>query len=578
MENNEYENKNESYQKVSINDYENESFSERTKLKLQKEDIYNEYEVEKPKHYIKMAIIIVLIFIFMLYILFFRSKIKRNLIFNLFGKKNNIKFIKNKNIKKTKPSNFDKETDNNVENKNTNLNNNINEVYNQNKEEKTNIYNSLKGNEKEIIESNNSYNNIEIENGKKEKPNNNSSNDTNINNQKDNHEVLDSRYRIYKNIYIKTEEQYLEACKGRKFIIPIHLYFKLCEKGILFDNRIYEKVMNPKISIVLPVKNREEFILRSLRSIQNQPMKDIEIIFIDDASTDKSVSLIEEYQKTDKRIVLIKHEVNQGTLKTRNEGIYKAKGEYIQFADSDDALHYNILNIAYNEAKKGNYDIVQFKVIRKRLTESYSYYGYDRKTTPIYQPELSSLMYYYNGTLFQSDFHVWDKLIKREVLIRALQSIKKYYLKQHMSINEDGVIDFMLLKTAKSYKFIKDYGYIYVANPSGAIYSLNKTMNKSVRDYILYLRYLFEHTDNNEYEKSMAGEQLRYVFNRFYTYFEHVTSNFDFIFDTLNLYLNCTYISYLNKKRAKIMIYKMKNAQKKVKKNHYQDDIKLEDI
>ena len=203
--------------------------------------------------------------------------------------------------------------------------------------------------------------------------------------------------------------------------------------------------MEPKISIILPVRNREDFILRSLRSIQNQPMKDIEIIFIDDASTDKSVAFIEEYQKTDKRIILIKHEENQGILKTRNEGIYKARGEYIQFVDSDDALCYNILNIAYEEAKKGDYEIIQFKVIRKKIIEKkYSYYGYDRNTIPIYQPKLSSLMYYYNGTLFQTDFHVWDKLIKRKALIRTLKSIKPYFFKQNMSINEDGVIDFML--------------------------------------------------------------------------------------------------------------------------------------
>ena len=308
-------------------------------------------------------------------------------------------------------------------------------------------------------------------------------------------------------------------------------------------------------------------------------MKDIEIIFIDDASTDKSVALIEEYQKTDKRIVLIKHEENQGTLKTRNEGIYKARGEYIQFVDSDDVLYYNILKIAYEEAKEGDFDIIQFRVIRKKLTEGkYSYYGYDRNTTPIYQPELSSLMYYYNGTLFQTDFHVWDKLIKREALIRALKSIKQYYLKQHMSINEDGVLDFMLLKTAKSYKFIYDFGYIYVANPSGAIYSLTKTINKTVRDYILYLRYLFEHTANNEYEKSMAGEQLRYVYKKFYKYLEYVTSNFNFIFDTLNLYLECPYISDLNKRKVNRMLNKLEKAKDNVKQKNYKDDIQLEDI
>ena len=589
MESNDYENKNEPYQKVSINDNENESFSEMTKLKLQKEDIDNEYEVEKSKNYVKMTIIIIIVFIFMLYILFFRNKILGNEhLINIIDIKNIINYTKNNDIYNKKSSNFVNEMDNNVEIKNKYLSNNnkenesnfeiknnslndINEVFNQNKESKKNNYYNLTGNENEMVGNNISTN----LNKMKEKSNNDSSNSQKENNQKDNQEI----YKVYKNIYIKTENQYLEFCKGRKLIAQIHIYFKLCEKGILFDKKVYEEVMKPKISIIIPVRNREEFILRALRSIQNQPMKDIEIIFIDDASTDKSVTLIEEYQKTDKRIILIKHEENQGTLKTRIEGIYKARGEYIQFVDSDDVLHYNILNIAYEEAQKGDYEIIQFKVARKKLTdERYSYYSYDRNTTPIYQPKLSSLMYYYNGTLFQTDFHVWDKLIKKEALIRALKSIKQYYLKQHMSINEDGVLDFMLLKTAKSYKFIKNYGYIYVANPSGAIFSLKKTKNKTIRDYILYLRYLFEHTDNNEYEKSMAGEQLKYVFKKFYNYLDYVTSNFDFIFDTLNLYLNCPYISDLNKRRIKKMIDKLKKAQDKVKQKNYKDDIKLENI
>jgi len=569
MENNDDENKNEPYQQVCINDNEHESFSEMSRLKFQKEYIDNEYEVEKPKNYVKMITIIILIFIFMLYILFSRNKIKRyNQAINI-DKENNINTTKSNNIYNNKPSNFVNEMDNNTEIKTKYLPNNIEE-----NEMKKNIEiknKSLTGNENEMIRNNNF---IDL-NIKKEKINNNSSNSQNITNQEDNEEL----YRVYKNIFIKNEKQYLNFCKGRRLIVQIHIYFKLCEKGILFDKKIYEKVMEPKISIIIPVRNREEFILRALRSIQNQPMKDIEIIFIDDASTDKSVALIEEYQKTDKRIILIKHEENQGTLKTRNEGIYKARGEYIQFVDADDALFYNILNIAYKEAKKGDYDIIQFKVIRKKIIDrKYSYYGYDRNTTPIYQPELSSLMYYYNGTLFQTDFHVWDKLIKREALIRTLKSIKPYYLKQNMSINEDGVLDFMLLKTAKSYKFITNYGYVYVANPSGAIYSLSKTMNKTVRDYILYLRYLFQHTANNEYEKSMAGDQLRYVYNRFYNYLEYVTSNFEFIFDTLNLYLNCPYISDLNKGRVNKMINILKEAQDKAKQKNYKDDIKLEDI
>ena len=94
----------------------------------------------------------------------------------------------------------------------------------------------------------------------------------------------------------------------------IEKYFEICNKEILLNNKIFKKNNNPKISIICPNHNRGQYILRLLRSIQNQFFDDIEIIFIDDFSNDNSVKLIEEYQKRDKRIILIKHKKNKGTL------------------------------------------------------------------------------------------------------------------------------------------------------------------------------------------------------------------------------------------------------------------------
>ena len=109
MENNDYENKNEPYHKVSINDNENEneSFSEMAKLKFGKEYIDNGHIAEKPQNYVKMTIIIILIVIFMLYILFIRNKIKRhNQVINIIGKENNININKSNDINNNKNSNF----------------------------------------------------------------------------------------------------------------------------------------------------------------------------------------------------------------------------------------------------------------------------------------------------------------------------------------------------------------------------------------------------------------------------------------------------------------------------------------
>ena len=101
----------------------------------------------------------------------------------------------------------------------------------------------------------------------------------------------------------------------RKESHHIETYYKICKsEKLLIKNKTFNKVEIPKISIISPVYNRGNYILRFLRSIQNQGFEDIEIIFIDDYSTDNSVKLIEKYQKEDKRIVLLKNKRNKGTL------------------------------------------------------------------------------------------------------------------------------------------------------------------------------------------------------------------------------------------------------------------------
>ena len=127
-------------------------------------------------------------------------------------------------------------------------------------------------------------------------------------------------------------------------------------------------------------------------------------------------------------------------------------------------------------------------------------------------------------------------------------------------------MNFMLLKKAKSLKYIHFYGYIYDTNLNSVISTLNHNINKTIRDYILYLRYMFEYTDDNLYEKSMAEEQLRFVFYTFEKEFIDVSENFQFIYDSLNLYLNSTFISNDSKKIIEIMINKIKTAENKYKK------------
>lgn len=123
-------------------------------------------------------------------------------------------------------------------------------------------------------------------------------------------------------------------------------YFEALNIQNLTEQNIspFNFIKNPKISIIIPIYNSQKFVFQIIKSIQIQSLKDIEIIFIDDCSLDNTTQIIEKLQKRDKRIVLLKNKENKGPFYSRNKAVIFAKGEYIQFMDSDDILINNFLN------------------------------------------------------------------------------------------------------------------------------------------------------------------------------------------------------------------------------------------
>ncbi|MBQ9244911.1 glycosyltransferase [bacterium] len=118
-----------------------------------------------------------------------------------------------------------------------------------------------------------------------------------------------------------------------------------------------------KVSVVIPVYNSEKYLVQCVDSVVNQTLKDLEIIFVDDGSTDNSLNILERYQKSDSRIKIIK-QLHQNAGIARNNGILQATGEYIHFLDSDDFLDLDSYEKLYNIIKNNDADIVKFKTHR----------------------------------------------------------------------------------------------------------------------------------------------------------------------------------------------------------------------
>ena len=113
----------------------------------------------------------------------------------------------------------------------------------------------------------------------------------------------------------------------------------------------------PKVSVFLPIYNKEKYLFRSIGSLQKQTIKNFEIIAINDCSTDNSLKILKKLSKKDHRIKIINNDRNHGLLYSRAKGIINSKGEFLMNLDPDDKLEgNNILKKLFNKAKKSNLD------------------------------------------------------------------------------------------------------------------------------------------------------------------------------------------------------------------------------
>lgn len=171
-------------------------------------------------------------------------------------------------------------------------------------------------------------------------------------------DLLDKEFDILKNkdyFYNETDyEKTLFEKYNKITTMSVDNYLKLSDKYFV---NVLDK--SPKVSVIIPIYNVEMYLRDCLDSVLNQTLFNIEIICINDGSTDDSMQILLEYVKKDNRITIVNHD-NKGLSFTRNKGIHLAKGQYIHFLDADDILVSHALETMYIEASNKNLDILFF--------------------------------------------------------------------------------------------------------------------------------------------------------------------------------------------------------------------------
>jgi glycosyltransferase involved in cell wall biosynthesis len=318
--------------------------------------------------------------------------------------------------------------------------------------------------------------------------------------------------------------------------IKIENFLKLCIK--INNLKKFKNNNNPKISIVSTIFNSQRYIMRFLSSFQYITFYNIEIILIDDYSKDNSIKTIKNFQEKDKRILLMKNKKNRGTFISRNIGALSSKGKYLIFPDPDDILEKNILRHCYKFAEKFNYEIIKFKLYNKYIFFKMN----EIESRPLFQPELSTYIFYGKKELEIIDYVVSNKFIKKEAFIKAINSFKNVYLKMYLIMMEDSMMNYILYKIINSLFFIKKIGYYYIRNSQSITNNMYKISKIIIKAIFAYLKLVFENSKNNFFEKNMANLLLTNL-NINYNIKDKISifnKNSDFYIDNLLIFCSLT--------------------------------------
>lgn len=216
------------------------------------------------------------------------------------------------------------------------------------------------------------------------------------------------------------------------------------------------------VSVIVPVYNAEKHILKTLRCLEQQTLRTIEVVLVDDASTDASCEVIENFcSQSQLNLKLIKLEQNQGAFYARLVGLRQAQGKWIGFVDSDDYPAPNMFERMYTEGKKHDVDIVMCGVDRVsskgRYLSNHTKFKDNKKVTS------ADIFSQYCNNKFGIG-GLWSKLYKREVIF----SSHEMTLPWRQNLAEDYLLDISCFLRARSIFLLKDSLYRYSLNLQSA--------------------------------------------------------------------------------------------------------------
>lgn len=214
--------------------------------------------------------------------------------------------------------------------------------------------------------------------------------------------------------------------------------------------------MKPKVSVIIPVYNAGSHLEKCLVSILNQTFELLEIIAINDGSTDDSLSILKDFANLDSRLKVI-DQANEGVSVARNKGLSLAQGEYIGFVDADDYIEEQMYEKLYNCAKQYDCDVVVANVLDETEKSATVSLQFETRKVEISDDQMDEFL---KEHFFTFGHAVWHKLFRRQ-LVEDYQL--KFYPYSEVS-SEDMLFNLSVLSCAESIYYLDEPLYHYVTH------------------------------------------------------------------------------------------------------------------
>ena len=269
------------------------------------------------------------------------------------------------------------------------------------------------------------------------------------------------------------------------------------------------------ISIIIPVFNVEKYLHRCVESVLSQTFADLEVILVDDGSTDQSGHICDEYSRHDKRVKVF-HQVNAGPSSARNLGLSVASGDYIAFVDSDDYLDTSMYQKLYNVLTKTNADIAvcnffHVSTTKERMIVDHGFGSCSIENEDIVKHVISKC---YNGK-GAWDFSPCDKLYNSDIIRKNKMEFDESRIKA-----EDRFFNLMAFYHARKIAYTNEVLYYYVRNENSITHYFSRNQlaewKREIEDELELNRQYFHLTiDFDSYYRNTIIYAVNYLVHVF---------------------------------------------------------------